>query len=59
MMRIMILVTSPPRNAPTSAAVFDVSGPLPSGGSGVDVGLGSGVDVGLGSRSGVQEGYMQ
>ena len=56
MMRIMIPVTSPPRYAPTSAAVFDVSGSLPSGGSGVGVGLGSG---GLGSRSGVQEGYMQ
>ena len=32
-----------------SAAVFDVSGSLPAGGSDVDVGLGSGVDVGLGS----------
>ena len=49
MMRIMIPVTSPPRYAPMNAAVFDVSGSLPSGGSGVDVGLVSGVDVGVGS----------
>ena len=41
MMRIMIPVASPPRYAPTSAAAFDVSGSLSSGGTGVDVGLGS------------------
>ena len=41
MMRIMIPVASPPRYAPTSAAAFDVSGSLSSGGTGVGVGLGS------------------
>ena len=58
MMRIMIPVTSPPRNAPTSVAVLDVGGSLVSCGPGVQVGLGCGsdVDVTLGRVSGVQKG---
>ena len=40
MIQIMIPVASPPRNAPTSAAIFDVSGSLASCGSGATVGLG-------------------
>ena len=48
MMRIIVPVTSPPRNAPTSVAAFDVRGSI--------TGCNSGVDVGLGCVSGVQEG---
>ena len=48
MMRIIIPATSPPRNTPTSAAVFEVGVSIISWGSGVEVGLGCG--------SGVQEG---
>ena len=40
MMRIMIPVASPPRYVPTSAAAFDVSCSLASGGTGVGNGLG-------------------
>ena len=40
MMQIMIPVASPPRNAPTSAVIFDVSGSLASRGSGAVVGVG-------------------
>ena len=40
MIQIMIPVASPPRNTPTSAAIFDVSGSLASRGSGATVGLG-------------------
>ena len=44
MIQIMIPVASPPRNTPTSAAIFDVildvSGSLASRGSGAVVGLG-------------------
>ena len=58
MMRIIIPVTSPPRYAPTTVAVFEVGLPSSSSCSGIDVGLGcdSGIDVGLGCGSGVQEG---
>ena len=42
MMRIIIPVKSPPRNAPASVAAFDVSGSITSCNSGVDVGLGCG-----------------
>ena len=48
MMRTIIPVTSPPRYAPTSAAVFEVGVSITSCNSGV------GVDVGLGCSSGVQ-----
>ena len=41
MIQIMIPVASPPRNTPTSAVIFDVSGSLASRGSGAVVGLGS------------------
>ena len=56
-MQIMIPVASPPRNAPTSAAIFEVSGSLASCGSGAVVGVGcstggSGIEVvGLGSST--------
>ena len=48
MMRIIIPVTSPPRNTPTSAAVFEVGISI--------ISCGSGVKVGLGCGSGMQEG---
>ena len=46
--RIIIPVASPPRNAPTSVAVFEAGGSIASSCCGVEVGLGCG--------SGVQEG---
>ena len=54
MIQIMIPVASPPRNAPTSAVIFDVSGSLASRGSGAVVGLGSSA---CGSRATVGRGF--
>ena len=39
MVRIIIPVTSPPRNVPTSVAAFEAGGSLASCGSGAVVGL--------------------
>ena len=48
MIKIIIPTTSPPRNTPTSAAVFEVGVSI--------ISCGFGVEVGLGCGSGVQEG---
>ena len=64
MMQITIPVASPPRNTPTSVAIFDVSGCLASCGSGAMIGLGSstcgsGIMVECGSSTGVSDATVE